>query len=220
MDLEAQALGEGRHFDQARQFRVAVVPAFLGPGVAIGAGMQLDHLRADAVGGLDLGCIRGNEDADAAPRLAQGGDVVGEVVLLACDLEAAFGRPLLALFGHDADRVRPVAQGDGLHLGRRGHLEVQRTVQRLYQRLDIGVRDVAPVLAQMRRNAVGARRLGDARRAHRVGHRATARVADGGDVVDVDPQPEFSRHRALSPLVQPPVPGGGPPTRPSWRSLI
>ena len=47
-------MGIGRHFAQACQLAVAVFFAAFGMGVAIGAGMEFDHLRADPVRRLDL----------------------------------------------------------------------------------------------------------------------------------------------------------------------
>ncbi len=144
--------------------------------IETGAGVQFDHGRADAVRGLDLAAIGGDEDRDTAARLAQGSDEMGERVLLArdleaalCgallallrhdemgervllarDLEAALGGALLALLRHDTDCMRAMAQGDRLHLGGRGHLEVERQRQFRRQRGDIGVGDVAAILAQM-----------------------------------------------------------------------
>jgi hypothetical protein len=61
-----------------------------------------------------------------------------------------------------------VAQRDGEHLVGRRHLEVERDGQ-LGQPLDIVVADMAPVLAQMRGDAVGARLGRDQRGAHRIG---------------------------------------------------
>ncbi len=46
--------------------------------------------------------------------------------------------------------------------------------------------NVASVLAEMRRDAVGAGLGGQARRAHRIGMTAAPRIADGGDVIDID----------------------------------
>ena len=48
------------------------------------------------------------------------------------------------------------------------------------------VADVAAVLAQMRGDAVGARRDRNQRRAHRIGIAACPCVTKGGDVIDID----------------------------------
>ena len=59
------------------------------------------------------------------------------------------------------------------------------TVSASAERLDIVVGDVAAILAQMRRDPVGAGLLGYPGGADRVGTHAAAGVADGGDMVDV-----------------------------------
>ena len=80
-----------------------------GIGVAIGTGVQFDHLCPDAVRRLDLALIGGDEDADAAARFAQRSNEMRQPVLLACDFKPAFGCPLFALFRHDADGMGFVA---------------------------------------------------------------------------------------------------------------
>ena len=79
-----------------------------------------------------------------------------------------------------------MTQGDVDHLPGRRHLEVERHLELAHQSVDVGVDDMAPVLAQMRRDAVGAGRLGQARCAQGIGQGPAARVPHGGDVIDVD----------------------------------
>ena len=194
-------MGEGRHLPQALELRIPLLEPALVVGVGIGPGVQLDHRGADAGGGLDLAAVGGDEDRDAAARLAQRRDEMGEPVLLLRHLQTALGGALLALFGDDAHGVGAVAQRDGLHLVGGGHLEVQRHRERAHQGLDVGVGDVAAILAQMGGDAVAARGLGDLGGLDRVGMGAAAGVADGGDVVDVHAQTQaaegFRRgHRA------------------------
>ncbi len=69
--------------------------------------------------------------------------------------------------------------------GRR-HLEIQRLRDFGLQARHVVVADVAAILAQMRGNAVGARLDRDQRGAHRIGMAPAPRVAQGGDVIDVD----------------------------------
>ena len=58
---------------------------------------------------------------------------------------------------------------------------------------DVGVADVAAVLAQMRGDAVGTGRDGELRRPHRIGIAPAARVAHGRDVIDVDAEAQMGR---------------------------
>ena len=73
-------------------------------------------------------------------------------------IEPALGGPLLALFGDDAGGVRAVGERDRQHLLGRRHLQVQRQVDLGHQPVDVVVGDVAPVLAQVGGDAVGAGR--------------------------------------------------------------
>ena len=68
------------------------------------------------------------------------------------------------------------------------------------RRVHVVVVDVAAIFAQMRGDAVGARFDGDQRRPHRIGQRAAARVAHGGDMIDVDPQTQRGHRMVLSSL--------------------
>ncbi len=110
-------------------------------------------------------------------------------VFLARNFQPALGGPFFTLFRHKTNRVRTVTQGNRLHLIGRRHLKVQRHRQRLHQPLDIGIRDMAAILAQMRGYAVGARVLGQLRGANRIGIGAAARVSHRRHMVDVDAKP-------------------------------
>ena len=85
-------------------------------------------------------------------------------------------------------------------LGRR-HFEIERLVDLGLEPRDVVVADMAAVLAQMRGDAVGAGRDRKLGRAHRIGMAPAARVADGGDVVDIDAEAEPCVKRlAIHPL--------------------
>ena len=163
--------------------------------LAIGARVQLDDLRAQPGCGFD--CLRVGLDEKRHPDAGvfQRLDKMAQMVLAAHHIEPALGGLLLALLRHQAAGVRYMAQGDGEHLVGGRHLQVEGPGQFALQPGDVGIRDVAPVLAQMRRNAVGARLDGQMRGTQGVGVPAAARVADGGDVIDVDAQAEVGRRR-------------------------
>ncbi len=89
------------------------------------------------------------------------------------------------------------------HLVGHGHLEVHARLQRRTHRRDVGILDVAPVLAQVQRDVVGARLLGDEGGVHRVGIARAPRLAQRRHVVDVDTECDACRlHRAF-PLTVP-----------------
>ena len=82
--------------------------------------------------------------------------------------------------------MRADAQRNVEHrLGRR-HLEIERLGDGSLEAAHVVVVDVAAVLAQMRGDPVGAGLDGDEGRAHRIGQRPAAGVADGRDMIDVD----------------------------------
>ena len=159
---------------------------FTRPAMRIRPGVQLDDGCPQARRCVELAHVGRDEQTDADPRIAQPRDERREAVVLPRRVEAALGRALLATFGNDANRRRPVRQRDAEHFGRRRHLEVERQPSRIDQPRDIVVGDVPPILAQVRGNAVRTRRRRHLRRTYGIGMRPTARVADGCDVIDVD----------------------------------
>ena len=68
----------------------------------------------------------------------------------------------------------------------RAELEVHDGLHTARERHHVGVLNVAPVLAQMHRNAVGAAALGGGGGLHGVRFVGLARFAQGRDVIDVD----------------------------------
>ena len=115
-----------------------------------------------------------------------------ELLALPDRIEPAFGGALGAPLRHQADRVRMRLERDGEHLFGRRHFEIERLVDLGFQPRDIVVADMAAVLAQMRGDAVGAGSDRELGRAHRIGMAPAARIADGGDVIDVDAETDAS----------------------------
>ena len=153
--------------------------------------MDFDHRRAQFGGHLDLGrrCTDEQRNADAGMlELANDGR---KLAALAHRVEPAFGGALACAFpargrrraAASSARCRPfrsvaaISKLSGLSISR-------------LQARDVVVANVAAILAQMRGDAVAAggdRELGGA---HRIGMAPAARVADGGDVIDVDAEAE------------------------------
>ena len=184
----AAAVGEPAQLGGAR----------LALGMGIAAGVELDDRRAEARAPPRSAPDRLDEQADADAGARQLVDEIGEVVVLAGGVEPALGGPLLALFRDDAGGMRAVAQRDLEHLLGRRHLQVQRQVELGHQPGDVGVGDVAAVLAQVRGDPVGAGLGGEQAARDRVGMLAAARVADRRDMVDVDAEAKFARHEAAT----------------------
>ena len=160
--------------------------------------MKLDHLRPNTVRGVDLSLVSCDEERDATAHVAQGRHKMRQPVFIACNVQTAFGRPLFAFFWHDTNGVWFVTQGDLLHLLRRGHFEVQRDGERLYQSFNICVGDMAAILPQVRSDAIGSSLLRLLRRADRIRHRTTARVPHRGHVINVHTKSQ--RCHRFSPL--------------------
>ncbi len=73
------------------------------------------------------------------------------------------------------------------------HLEVQRNSDFALEPGHVFVTYMAAILAQMGGDAVRAGLDGEQRRANRIRARSAACIADGGDVIDVDAQPQTRR---------------------------
>jgi hypothetical protein len=124
-------------------------------GVGVGAGVDLADLGADARGGLHLGDIGVDEDADDDARVGQARHRVLQLRLLGHDVEAAFGGHLVAAFGHEHRHLGLDLAGDADHLVGGGHLEVELDLGEVAQLAHVGVLDVAAVFAQVHGDAVG-----------------------------------------------------------------
>ena len=191
--LEAELGAQHRALLQLREFGLLRGALQL----AVAAGVQLDHRRPKRHRRFELARIGLDEKRDADAGVAQPRDHRLQVIVLARGVETALGRPLLALLRHDAGRMRLVLQRDADHLGRGGHLEIERDLELAHQPVDVGVDDVPAILAQVRGDAVGAGCGGDQGRAQRIGELAATRVADGGDVIDVHAETQLWGHGIL-----------------------
>ena len=96
----------------------------------------------------------------------------------------------MALLRQSASGASTVLEAD--HLVGRRHLHVDRHGEGRERALQIVVADMPAILAQMHGDPVRARRDRHARGVQRIGVRAAARIAHGGDVVDVHAQPDRS----------------------------
>jgi hypothetical protein len=77
-------------------------------------------------------------------------------------------------------------QRDGGHLRGCRHLEIERLGDLGLEAGDVVVADMAAILAQMRRDAVGPGRNCDPSRPERIRMGTAAGVPDGGDMIDID----------------------------------
>ena len=86
-----------------------------------------------------------------------------------------------------------VVKRDRQHLRRHRHFEIERRERGGGQPRDVLVADVAPVLAQMRGDVVGAGLDGELRRAQRIGIAPAPRIPQRRDVIDVDAEADRRR---------------------------
>ena len=143
----------------------------------IGAGVNLADIGADARRGLDLPQLGVDEDAHADSRAREPLDRLAELRFLRRHVETAFGRDLVAPFGHEHRHLGLQPHRDVDHLGGRRHLEVELDVDELAQPPHVLVLDVPAILAQVNGDAVGAAQMRLDGRPHRIGFVRSARLA-------------------------------------------
>ena len=186
MRLDAVLHGERGAVGDALQLGRALLAFEMG----VAAGVELDDRRAEADRGFDLRLRRLDEQADPDVRRAELVDIISQVIVLAGGVEAALGRPLLALFGNDAGGVRavraarspasprsPPSRGSAAGRSRPSAGRCRWSVMCRRSSRRCAVMPSAPAFG------------GEDRGANRVGMIAAARVPDGRDVIDVDAQP-------------------------------
>jgi hypothetical protein len=149
------------------------------------ARVELDRFCADFLRHPNCFLVRADEEAGAYSSAAQRRNRALDSWRVSHDVEAPFRGDLLAplgderhLIGLDGDRGRD-------HLVGAGDLEVEIGPDGGPQNSHIGVLDVPPVLAKVRRNAVGANFLANEGRLDGVGLVAAPRLPERRDVVDV-----------------------------------
>ena len=142
---------------------------------------------------FDLAKVWRNEQRDLNAGVAEFRDKGREQVGLCVDVEAAFGGAFGTLLRNEAGGVRLGPERNREHLWRRRHLHVEGHGQIRGEPCNVVVGDVTPVLAQMRGDVVGAGLDRDHCRAQRIGMAPSPRVAQRGDVIDVDAEPDRKR---------------------------
>ena len=150
--------------------------------------MQLHARRATARTGLDLTRVRADEQRHPAIRRSQPLTSGPDPVELASHVQPALGGDLLAPLGDQAHLFGAHALDDAEHLVGDGGFEVERHAKTRLQAVDIVVADVAAVFAQMKRDDVRTRFDRKFSGFDWIGVAAAARIAQGGDMVDVDAQ--------------------------------
>ena len=104
------------------------------------------------------------------------------------DIQAAFSGELFPLLRHEASVIGTDIFGKGEHRRGYGHLQIELGVQALAQDPHISLLNMAPVFAQVHRDAVGAGGFGQQSGFDRIRHVYPPRLAHGRNVVDIDSQ--------------------------------
>ena len=215
--LEAEARG-----DPGGRAQPLELPGGRGRRARVGvvAGVQLDGGRARVRARPELRLVGVDEQAhaDAGPDQALAG--AAHPGRVPHDIEATLGGELLAPLRHEARVGGADTEREGDDRVGHRHLEVQLDAEPSAQFLDVALLDMAPVLAQVHGDAVGARRLGHQRRLDGVRVVDPARLPEGGDVVDIDAEMEHGSAQSqvelvplheplqqLAPSLQPPPAG-------------
>ncbi len=155
--------------------------------------MELDRVRADPHRGGDLFGVGIDEEAHTDTAVAQPPYRVGDSGFIGGDVESPFGGQLLTSLRDQADVGRRQSAGDSHHFRRDRHLEVELGAHGRHERGDIGVLDVPAVFAQMHGDAVRAAALGRTGGLDQIWVRRAARLAHGGNMVDVDAEANHRR---------------------------
>ena len=148
--------------------------------------MELDRGRARRHRRGELRGLGIDEEPHLDARVRQRRDGRLDASELARDVETPFGGELLAALRHEAGvgGADPPRERD--HRLGRGHLEVQLHAETAAEHLHVAFLDMAAVLAQVDRDAVGAGRLGDEGGLHRIRVVDAPGLPERRDVVDVD----------------------------------
>ena len=147
--------------------------------------MDLDHGHTGCSRGIELLPVRVDKERDTYTGIGKCGTVTGQIIDLRCHVETALGCQLLALLGYEAAIRRPDAHRNRLHFRSCSHLEIHACLQDIRQHFNITVLDMSAVLAQVQRDCIGSRFLAKNRSLNRLRVARSARLSQGGDVIDV-----------------------------------
>ncbi len=151
-------------------------------------GMDLDHWHTNGSGCLDLGQIGIDKQRDPDTGISQLGAKLTQPLLVPYNIKPTFSGQLLTPLRDETAIGRPNAAGDGGHLRGDGHLQVHPRLQKIAQHLDIAILDMAPVFAQMQGDRVRPCLFSEQSGLNRFGIAGPARLAQGGDMIDIDPE--------------------------------
>jgi len=133
-----------------------------------------------------------DKQANPDASVAQGAHDAADDGALPAQIESAFRGSFLPLLRHQSAEVGLDVEGDVHDRWHRCHLQIEHPTHHLAQQAHVPFLDVAPVLAQVRGDAIGTGQLAQASSQHRVRVDGVPLLAQGRDVVDVDVQANHS----------------------------
>ena len=154
--------------------------------IGIRARVQFNHPRAAIISSLNLRPLGINKQRHADAHRVQLRHIIAHLFRLPHHIQTALGGYLGALFGHDAHIFGHHLQRVSQHFFGHRHFQIHPRFNRLPDGEHIRVFDVAAVFAQMQGNRVRAVGFRHQSRFQRAGVRCAARVAQRGNVVNVD----------------------------------
>ena len=165
--------------------------------VGVLARVELDGRGSQLTRTLHGVLMRSDEEARANSGIVEARDAFAQSLGVAADVESPFGRDLLASLGNQRHLVRPETRRDREHLVRARHLEIEDGCNARCELFDVSVLNVPSILAQMRRDSVGAGTLAKQGRRYRIRFVSAPGLPHGRDMIDVDVQPLVVEHDYL-----------------------
>ena len=167
--------------------------------VGIRTGVEFDGVGPKGFGLFDGRGIGIDKETGTNPRTFQARNGIRNHTPGTQHIQPAFRGHFGATLGNEGDGTGVQTLTKCYHLFGGGALQVEHRCDRCGESRDIVVLDVTPVLAQVRRYAVGTGLFAEQGGRHRVGLMPAACLSDRGDVVDVDIQAlircnKFARH--------------------------
>ena len=159
----------------------------LGVAVCIGirTGVQFDNGRTDIISGLDLRVVGIDKQGHADACIGQDFGELGHFILLRQYVQTAFCGHFLAFFRHDAHIFRHHVERVFQHFFRQRHFQIQARADGVFNGEHVRIFNMAAVFTQVHGNQICAVGFRNQRRFDRAGINRTARIADGGNMVDV-----------------------------------
>jgi len=155
--LKPQPMGQSGSAPEPCQFSF-LSTAF---GMGISPGMKLDHGRPRFLRSLDLAGVGTDEKTHLNPFYGKFRDGTPHGLLPSRRIQPSFRSQLTPPFRNQTGLGGPEAAGDAYNLGHNRHLKVEGNPEHPFEPREIPVLNVAPVLAKMGRDAVGAGLLGN-----------------------------------------------------------